>query len=100
MDYVTLAYILIAIGVVFMMAELFIPTGGICFLIAAACAIGGVSLIFLYGSTTYGVIALVSIFVVFPILLSALFFLWPEMLWGRRLIPKPEDNMTVAAMPA
>ena len=58
------------------------------------------ALIFLYGSTTYGVIALVSIFVVFPILLSALFFLWPEMLWGRRLIHRPEDDMTVASMPA
>ena len=41
MDYVTLAYILIAIGVVLMMAELFIPTGGICFLLAAVCAVRG-----------------------------------------------------------
>jgi membrane-bound serine protease (ClpP class) len=100
MDFLTLAYILIAIGVILMMVELFIPTGGICFLLASVFAIAGISLVFSYGSATNGIIALVAIFVVFPLMLAAFFFLWPEMLWGRRLIPKPEDDMTVAAMPA
>ncbi len=99
MDYVTLAYVLLAIGVVLLMAELFIPTGGICFLIAAFCAIVGIFLIFFYGETTNGVYALVGFFVVIPVLLFAVFQLWPTGLWGSRLIPRPEDDMTIAAMP-
>ena len=35
MDYLTLAYVLIGIGIILMITELFIPTGGICFVIAA-----------------------------------------------------------------
>ena len=41
MDYLTLAYILLAVGIVLLMAELFIPTGGICFVLAAAVRICG-----------------------------------------------------------
>jgi membrane-bound ClpP family serine protease len=100
MDNLTLAYILIAVGIILMVAELFIPTGGICFLLAAVFAIAGITLIFLYGDTTTGIIALISVFVAAPVLLSALFYLWPDSLWGRRLIPRAEDNMTIAAMPA
>jgi membrane-bound serine protease (ClpP class) len=100
MDHLTLAYVLIAIGVVLMVAELFIPTGGICFLLAAVFAIAGISLTFFYGDTTTGMIALIGVFVGAPIFLSALFYLWPKPLWGKRLIPDPDDNATVAGMPA
>jgi membrane-bound ClpP family serine protease len=99
MDNLTLAYVLIAIAVVLMLAELFIPTGGICFLLAALFALAGVTLIFIYGDTTTGVITLLGFFVATPILLSALFYLWPEALWGKRLVPGPEDDVTVASMP-
>lgn len=99
MDNLTLAYALIAIGLVLMIAELFLPTGGICFILAAVCALAGVILIFHYGNTTNGVIALLGVFVAVPVLLSAIFYLWPESLWGKRLIPRPEDDVTVAQMP-
>jgi membrane-bound ClpP family serine protease len=100
MDNLTLAYILIAIGIVLMIAELFIPTGGICFLLAGLFTLAGVSLAFFYGDTSTGMITLVTVFVAVPILLSALFYLWPESLWGRRLIHRPEDDLTMATMPA
>src|SRR6516164_7984407 len=100
MDSLTLAYVLIAIGIVLMIAELFIPTGGICFLLASVFALAGISLTFFYGDTSTGLITLVGVFVVVPAVLCGLFYLWPEALWGKRLVPKPEDNMTVAAMPA
>jgi membrane-bound serine protease (ClpP class) len=99
MDNLTLAYVLIAIGIVLMVAELFVPTGGICFLLAAVFAIAGIALTFFYGNPTTGIITLLSVFVAVPVLLSALFYLWPESLWGKRLIPDPEDNATVASMP-
>lgn len=100
MDNLTLAYLLIAIGIVLMLAELFLPTGGICFILAAVCALAGISLIFVYGSTTNGVIALLSVFVAVPILLSAMFYLWPESMWGNRLTYNEEDNITMATLPA
>lgn len=100
MDFVTLAYLLLAVAFVLMVTELFIPTGGICFVLAAVIAIAGVTLIFYYGDRTNGLIALFTAFVGVPVLLSGIFYLWPESLWGKRLIPKPEDDMTIATLPA
>jgi membrane-bound ClpP family serine protease len=99
MEDLTLAYLLLAVGAVLMLAELFLPTGGICFILAALCALVGISLIFVYGDTRTGFIALLISFVAVPIGLSALFYLWPQALWGKRLIPTEEDNVTVASMP-
>jgi membrane-bound serine protease (ClpP class) len=99
MDNLTLAYALLAIGVILLIAELFIPTGGICFLLSALCALAGIVLIFVYGESLTGIIALLGMFVAVPVLLTSLFYLWPEWMWRSRLIPKPEDDMTVAAMP-
>jgi membrane-bound ClpP family serine protease len=100
MDYLTLAYVLIGIGIVLMITELFIPTGGICFVLAALSALTGISLAFFYGDTSTGMFTLIGVFVAVPIVLSAMFYLWPNSLWGRRLVPNPEDLVTVAHMPA
>ncbi len=99
MENLTLAYLLLAVGAVLMLAELFLPTGGICFVLAALCALAGVLLIFVYGDTRTGFIALIIAFVAVPVGLSALFYLWPQSLWGKRLIPTDEDNVTIASMP-
>ncbi|MCE9531714.1 MAG: hypothetical protein K8T89_11420 [Planctomycetes bacterium] len=99
MDNLTLAYVLIAVGVILMIVELFVPTGGICFILASVFAISGVALTFFYGDTWTGMITLVAVFIIGPIAISALFYLWPEALWGNRLIHRPEDDVTVAAMP-
>jgi membrane-bound ClpP family serine protease len=100
MDYLTLAYVLIGIGIVLMITELFIPTGGICFVLAALSALTGISLAFFYGDTSTGMITLIGVFVAVPIILSAMFYLWPNSLWGKRLVPNPDDLGTVAQMPA
>ena len=100
MDNMTLAYMLLALGAVLMLAELFLPTGGICFILAALCALAGISLIFIYGDMRTGFVALIASFVAVPLALSGLFYLWPESLWGKRLIPKEEDNVTMASIPA
>jgi membrane-bound ClpP family serine protease len=99
MENLTFAYLLLAVGAVLMLAELFLPTGGICFVLAALCALAGVLLIFVYGDTRSGFITLIVAFVAVPVGLSALFYLWPKSLWGKRLIPTDEDNVTIASMP-
>jgi membrane-bound ClpP family serine protease len=100
MDYLTLAYVLIGIGIVLMVTELFIPTGGICFVLASISALTGIALAFFHGDTSTGMITLIGVFVAVPVILSAMFYLWPNSLWGRRLVPNPEDSATVAQMPA
>jgi membrane-bound serine protease (ClpP class) len=95
-----LGYLLLAISVILLLAELFIPTGGICFLLAALCATAGIVLLFIYGNSRLGLTALIGMFVATPLLLSALFYLWPGSLWGGKLVPSPDDDMTIAAIPA
>ncbi len=99
MDYLSLAYVLLALSLVLTLTEMFIPTGGICFLLAGVSAIAGIGLIFMYGDPTVGFITMLAIFVVLPITLSTIVYLWPGLLWGKRLIPRPEDDVTVAEMP-
>ena len=43
---------------------------------------------------------MIGVFVATPVVLWALFYLWPESFWGNRLIPNPEDDRTMANMPA
>ena len=99
MDPLTLAYILIAIGVVLLIAELFIPTGEDCFIIAMGCFLGGIAVSFVYGDNRTGITTLIIVFVIVPVILMAWFWLWPESMWGSRLKPNYDDNATVAAMP-
>jgi len=100
MDNLSLAYALLAVGAVLLLAEVIVPCGGICFMLAAASALAGIALIFYFSTITNGVIALLSTFIVVPTLLWAVFYLWPHSMWGKKLIPHPDDDMTVATMPA
>ena len=60
---------------------------------------GGIALIFFYGDSMMGIAALFVVFVGFPLLTTSYFHLMPRSMRSRGLIPKPEDDMTVAAMP-
>jgi membrane-bound serine protease (ClpP class) len=99
MDTLTLAYGLIAIGLVLMVAELFIPAGGVFFALGIGACIIGVALSFQYGLPT-GVITLLVVLVVVPLAASALARLWPKTPMGRRLFLAGPDDEDVANMPA
>jgi membrane-bound serine protease (ClpP class) len=98
-DPLTLAYVLIALGVVFLIAELFIPTGGICFLIAMGCFLAGIAVSFVYGDNRTGYTTLIVVFVIVPVILMGWFWVFPESMWASRLKPKFDDDATVANMP-
>jgi membrane-bound serine protease (ClpP class) len=98
MDPIILAYILIAVGVVLVLAELVIPTGFILVAIGVCCAFIGVALLFIHGSTETALMALLSLCVGGPLLGSFLFYLWPYSPMGRRLLKASEENGTLAAM--
>lgn len=100
MDPIILAYILIAVGVVLVLAELVVPTGFVLVVIGVCCVLIGVALIFAYGSVQTALITLLGVCVVGPLIGGIGFYLWPFTLMGRRVIRPAENDATVASMPA
>ncbi len=100
MDYVTLAYVVIGAGILLLLAEFVLPTGGVC----AGCGLGamvfGVAMTFIHGDAYTGMMALLFTFIVVPVLGGVLLHYWPKTRMGQRFILKaPDDDDTVAAMP-
>jgi membrane-bound ClpP family serine protease len=98
MDPLTLAYVLIAVGVVLVVAEMFVPTGFILVVIGVCCALVGIGLMFVHGSMENALMALLSLCVGGPLLGGLLFYLWPYSPMGRKLLKVAEDATTVATM--
>ena len=98
MDPLLLAYILIGVGVILVLAELFIPSGFILVVVGACCALVGVGLMFVHGSMENALTALLSLCVGGPLLGGLLFYLWPYSPMGRKLIKAAEEDVTVANM--
>ena len=95
----TLAYLLIALGLLVMAAELFVPTGGVLFVVGLAGLITGVVMTFRY-DRTQGVVTLVILCVVLPVVTPLLIRWWPSSPMGRRMmLGGPEDDAAVAQMP-
>jgi membrane-bound serine protease (ClpP class) len=66
MDYLTLALILIGIGVLLLAAEVLVPTGGVLVVAALLCFALGVGTILYEGSTTEAVVAVMGLAVGLP----------------------------------
>ena len=98
MDPVTGAYLLIVLGLALLIAELFVPSGGILFLASSLCILAGVALTFVYGGTSTGMATLLSVFVVVPGVATAMLYLWPRTPMAKRLILRERDD-AVAASP-
>lgn len=95
----TLGYLLVAAGLVLMAAELFLPTGGVLFVIGIGGLIVGVAMTFAYDAT-HGLMLLIGLFILVPIAGPLLVYWWPKTLVGRRLVLSgPQDDATVAGMP-
>jgi membrane-bound ClpP family serine protease len=100
MESLALAYALIVLGVVLLVVELFVPTGGVMFLISTLCILIGIGMVFIYGDTSTGLLTLLAVFVAGPVLGGLLLALLPYTPLGRRsLRPASDQDATVAAMP-
>ena len=66
MDYLTIALVLIGIGVFLLLAEIFVPTGGILVVAALLFFAFGVGIILYYGTTIEAVVAIVGLAVGLP----------------------------------
>jgi membrane-bound serine protease (ClpP class) len=94
----TLGLVLIAAGFLLLMAELFVPSGGILFVLSVAAVAVGVTLTFSY-DTTIGLITLVCVFVAAPAVAGMMLHYWPKTRIGRRmfLTGTPEED-TLASL--
>jgi membrane-bound serine protease (ClpP class) len=95
----TLGLTLVLGSFLLLFAELFIPSGGILFVLAVAGMAVGVAFTFFH-SFTAGVGTLVGVLIAAPTLLTILLHYWQRSALGRRFfLTGPAEEATVAAMP-
>jgi membrane-bound serine protease (ClpP class) len=98
MDSLTVAYVLIGLGLTLLVAEVFVPSGGALFLACSLCIICGVVMTFYYGDASTGMVTLLGVFVAAPALATLAMYYWPRTPMGRRFI-LPDQDATIAQMP-
>src|SRR5262245_24741285 len=99
MDNLFLAYTLIVVGLLLMAAELFLPTGGIVFVLGVGGLIAGVAIAF-NRSPSQGIVTLIVIVILIPLFGPILMHYWPRTAIGKKLLlSDPQDDATVAQMP-
>jgi membrane-bound serine protease (ClpP class) len=93
-SYATIGFVLIGVGVLFLVGEFFLPSGFL-LILALAVVIVGVALTFAAGATT-GLLTLFGTAVALPAVSGLMLRLWPKPLARRNRAPELD---TVAAMP-
>ena len=99
--HLVLAYLLIVAGLLLLLLELVLPTGGALFALSVCALIMGVAMTFIYSDNpATGVLTLIAVFVAAPALSAALLHYWPKTRLGRYFfLRSPDEDATVAAMP-
>src|SRR5262245_61720020 len=103
MDSIIVAYGLIVLGLVFLAAELVLPTFGVLFVLGVAGLVLGIARTFAPatgGSTSQGMVTLIVVFIIIPILGPILLHYWPKTALGKRFfLTGTHEDDTLAAMP-
>src|SRR5258708_37533326 len=79
----TLGLALVAASFLFLLAELFIPSAGVLFVLSIAGLAIGVALTFFH-SAAAGLTTLLGVFIVLPVLGGVMLHYWPRTALGRR----------------
>src|SRR5262245_7229960 len=97
----TLAYVLIAVGLLLLLAELFIPSGGLLFVLSVLALVVGITMTFLYSDDpSTGILTLLGVFVILPAGGGFLLHYMPKTRLGKRyFMAGPDGDETVAALP-
>jgi len=74
--YLPAAGLLVGLGVVLLLAEFFVPTGGVTLVVGVACFAGAVGLLWLFGSTLEAVVATLGLSLGLPVAASVMFAGW------------------------
>lgn len=98
-SYATLGYALLVVGLVFLVGEMFLPSG-VLLVLSVGCIAVGVGLTFTAGTST-GMATLLGVFIAVPLLAMLFFKVWPRTPMGRRFfLTKPREDATLASTPA
>jgi membrane-bound serine protease (ClpP class) len=92
-------WLLIALGLVLLVAELFLPTGGVLFVLSVAALIVGVGMTYYSDPATF-LITLIGVIVGAPLLFGLAFYYWPKTSVGKRFfLTGPDEDATLAFSP-
>src|SRR5437868_4373333 len=93
-----LAYVLIAVGFLLLVGELFFTSGTLLVLALTSIA-AGIGLAFYHGGST-GLFTLLGVLVALPVFGGLMLRYWPKTRMGRRMfLAAGDEDATVAAMP-
>jgi membrane-bound serine protease (ClpP class) len=99
MEYGIWPWILIALGLLLLIAELFIPTGGVLFVLSVASLVVGVGMTYYINPAAF-VFTLVGVIVGGGVLFGAAFYYWPKTKVGKRFfLASPDEDATLASTP-
>jgi membrane-bound serine protease (ClpP class) len=94
-----LPWLLIALGLVLLVAELFLPTGGVLFVLSVAALVVGVGMTYYSDPATF-LITLIGVIVGAPVLFGLAFYYWPKTSVGKRFfLTGPDEDATLASIP-
>jgi len=97
MDYSIWALLLLVVGILLLIAEVFVPSGGLISIAAAAALIGAVTCAWFAwwpGSPTFFWSFITAMILLLPAVLTAALYIWPSTSIGKRAIlqePLPEE---------
>ena len=95
----SLAYVLIGAGFLLMIAELFIPSGGVLSVLSACGILAGIVMAFFHNTET-GLWTLLAVCVALPIVGGLALHYWPKTPMGRRFfLTAPDEHATMASLP-
>jgi membrane-bound serine protease (ClpP class) len=101
MNDLQLGFLLIGVGFLLMLVEMFVSTHGMLVVVALCLDVIGVVMVMSYADRYTGLLTLVAVSLSFPLLMMFILYLWPRTPLGRRLImsKSPQEDATIAAMP-
>src|SRR6266481_6414945 len=95
----SLGWVMVALGLLLLAADFFLPTGGILSVLSLAALVVGVAMAF-NSDPTSGIIMLVVVFVAVPVIVGYGFLYLPKTRMGKRFVlTGAEEDVTVASMP-
>ncbi len=94
MDPLLAAIVLLAIGLLFVVLELFVPSAGILGVLAGVCLVASIVVGFFH-SFVAGIVFLFVVVLALPVILALMIKIWPSTPIGRRILVKPPTKEDV-----
>ncbi len=92
-SFLWLGIALLAVSLLLIVVEVFVPSGGLLSLVAVGCGIASLVFLFRY-DTTWGLIGTLTLLIAGPLTIAFAFKVWPHTRMGRTMMGiKPEEQV-------